>query len=134
MAVNMNFMPTLGDATQTQQWLDEARETGQTDTYSRKYRDPRTTWNVPLEIHLNVEGGLQETWYVTSCDISEGGVGFKCRSSVAPYTQVMVCRAGEMVGVTAATVSCTQTLGGFLIGCEFRAEQEAAAVRVSKAG
>lgn len=135
MGTTFTLTPDLGDATQTQQWLEEAHVTGTTDTYSRKYRDPRTTWNVPLEIHICPDGHRAETIYATSFDISEGGVGFRSRKPIPPFTSVVICRAGEMTGAPAVTLSSTPCLQGHLIGAEFRFETEAAMQqRVNKAG
>jgi len=134
MATTLKLTPQVGNTTLTQEWLEEAGETGETDTYSRKYRDPRTTWNVPLEVHVPVRGGLTETYYATSIDVSEGGIGFRCREMIPPHTRVRICRDGEMVGVTAVTLGSTQSLAGYLIGARFDFEAENPVPKASKAG
>ncbi len=84
---------------------------------------------------MSPDGRHTETYYATSCDISKGGVGFRMREPLPPFTPVRICRAGEMVGMSARTLSNTQTLTGFIIGAEFRFEQETAAEqRVAKTG
>lgn len=131
----VRLTPKVGDATDTQRWLAEARQTAHTDTISGKHRDPRTTWCVPLEVHVCLGRGCTQTYYATACDISEGGIGFLVREAIQPYTRVLVCRAGEMVAVPVVTVTCTQTLTGHIIGAEFRFEDQVPSEQaVAKAG
>jgi hypothetical protein len=135
MVATLKLTPTVGDATQAREWLDEASETGETDTQTRRHRDPRTTWRVPLEIHVCSAGKRMETHYATACDIALGGIGFLVREALPAFTSILVCRAGEMVGVPAVTVDSTQTLQGFIIGAQFRFEtQPAAPGRAAKVG
>ena|GEM_PF-2938905 len=135
MATTLKLTPDVGDATLSQAWLEEANETAEPDTHTRRHHDPRTAWDVPLEIHVCSGSGYGETYYATACDISKGGIGFRCRELIPPFTTVHICRAGEMIGVPALTMNCTESLTGSIIGAEFRFEKQAPAQRrVSKAG
>lgn len=131
----LKLTPQVGGRALTQQWLEEARQTGHTDAHTRRHRTPRITWNQPLEVHVLFSAGRTETHYTTSREISEGGIGFYCRQQIPPFTPIAICRAGELVGVPAMTVHCRQTLAGYIVGAEFRFEQQAAERQaVSKAG
>ena len=135
MNTTLKLTPDVGDATLPQAWLEEAAENADPDTHTRQHRDPRTAWNAPLEIHVRSRGGLTETYCATSCDISKGGIGFRCRQPIPVFSEVRVCRAGRMIGVPAMTMSCTESLTGHIIGAEFRFEKQAPRQqRVSKAG
>ncbi len=131
----LRLAPEQGDRSLTQQWLEEARQTGRSDEYTRKHRDPRFEWQVPLEVHFLNTDGRSETLYAYSRDVSEGGMAFECRQQIPAFTQVVVCRSGELVGVPVMTVSCTQGVTGYVMGCEYRfQEPRAADVQLSKAG
>jgi hypothetical protein len=135
MNATMQLTPTVGNATQAQQWLLEALETGEMDMLCRRHQDPRTTWREPLEVHVCSAGKRTEIHYAKACDIARGGIAFLVRQELPAFTSVLVCRAGEMVGVPAVTVNSTQTLQGFIIGAEFRFEtQPVVPVRTAHAG
>ena len=84
-----------------QEWLEEARQSGQSDAYTRQHQDPRFTWYSQLEVHVLGPAGRTATFYADACDISEGGIGFRCRQQIPPFTDIQVCVAGEMTGVSA---------------------------------
>ena len=135
MNATMQLTPTVGNATQAQQWLLEALETGETDMLSRRHQDPRTTWREPLEVHVCSPGKRTEIHYAKACDIARGGIAFLVRQELPAFTSILVFRTGEMAGVPAVTVNSTQTLQGFIIGAQFRFEtQPAASVRAAKVG
>ena len=130
----LGLTPQAGDPALKQQWLKEARRTGESDEHTRKHRDPRITWHEPLEVHVALSGGRTESHYATACDISEGGIGFRCRLEIPAFTQITVCRAGEMVGLPAMTLHCMHTLTGYTIGAQFRFEQPPKQQVYSKVG
>ncbi|MHC4609113.1 MAG: hypothetical protein ACYS7M_02055 [Planctomycetota bacterium] len=131
----VKLTPKAAGAKLAHEWLALARKTGTTDTYSRKHRDPRTTWNVALEMHVISGGGRAQTYDATACDISEGGIGLVCRQPIPPYTRVFICLVGQMEGVAAITLQSAQTLTGYVIGAKFRFEEQTqAAATIVKAG
>jgi len=135
MSSTVKLAPEAGGESLARQWLEEAQETGVTDTFTRRHRDPRTSWHVHLEVHVLSEGRCTATHYATSCDIAAGGIGFRCREPIPLYTPIRICRAGEMTGLSAVTVDCTPGLTGYTIGARFEFDQPAAAVmRMTKAG
>jgi len=108
---------------QVAQWLAEALATGTTDHYTGKRRHPRTTWNAELQVRMLSGDRLGDVRYVTARDVSEGGLGFFCRTSIAPFTSIEVARNDRQAGVAAVVMHCTQSLGGYCIGAEFRVER-----------
>lgn len=120
----LQLTPELGDSTLVEKWLDEARETGETDTFTRRHRDPRTAWRDPLEVHVFKGPGCWLSVRATARDISAGGVGFQCRDPIPPWTPVLVCRAGKPVGAPAMVVDCTPGVSCYVIGAEFRFENK----------
>ncbi|MCH7813154.1 MAG: hypothetical protein IID40_03945 [Planctomycetes bacterium] len=120
----LKLTPEVETAALAQDWLDEAQSESDGEDFTRRHRDPRTPWNVDLEIHVLQPRGRSKTFYAKSFDISEGGLGLVCRTRIPPYSKVIVCRGGEMIGVSTVTQSCTQTLTGYLIGTQFRPDPE----------
>ena len=127
----LKLTPEAGDSTLTQRWLEEARETGETDTFTRRHRDPRTTWGDPLEVQVFKGPGCWLSCRATARDISAGGVGFQCREPIPPWTPVLVCRAGEAVGAPAMVANCTPGVSCYVIGAEFRFENQVAQKRAA---
>jgi len=122
----IKLVPQPAESSMANDWLEEARQTGQVDTYTGKRVHPRITWSAPLEVHALRPDGRAETFYATARDISSGGLGFQCRQAIPPCTPVRICRAGQIEGLPGMTVHCTQSLRGYVIGVEFRfAEQQA---------
>ncbi|UCG15827.1 MAG: PilZ domain-containing protein [Phycisphaerales bacterium] len=105
------------------QWLAEALATGTTDHYTGKRRHPRTTWNAELQVRVLSDGRAHDVRYVTARDVSRGGLGFFCRTSIAPFTSIEVARNDRQAGVAAVVMHCTQSLGGYCIGAEFQIER-----------
>ena len=107
-----------------QRWLESAKDDPIPDNFSTKRQGPRFRWPARLEIHVSKSAdgeGRAEVCYVTGRDISEAGVGFKCRRELHPQTHVEVVLDGEDVKVSAVVRHCTQTIGGFLVGADFEA-------------
>ncbi len=121
----LNPTPQVGGPALTQAWLEEARETGESDTYARQDREPRTTWGELLEIHVVRGSGGPRRQYATARDVASGGIGFVCREAIAPWTAILVCRAGEGVGAPAVVAHCARTVTGYAIGAQFRFEDQA---------
>ena len=130
----LGLTPQAGDTALKQQWLEEARRTGESDEHTRKHRDPRITWYEALEVYVASSGGGTESHYATAFNISDGGIGFRCRRQIPAFTQITVCRAGELVGLPAAIMHCLQTLTGYTIGAQFCFEQPPQQQVRSKAG
>ena len=120
----LKLTPEVETTAVAKDWLDEAQGESDAEDHTRRHRDPRTRWEVDLEIHVLQPSGPTKVLYAKSFDISEGGLGLVCRTRIPPYSKVIVCRAGEMTGVSTVTQSCTQTLTGYLIGTQFRPNQE----------
>ncbi|MCP4250134.1 MAG: PilZ domain-containing protein [bacterium] len=116
----VKLAPQTEDVTLVDDWLQQARQTGRTDAYAGKRRYPRTTWDAALEVHVPKSAGRTVTHYASARDISEGGIGLQWRRAVPDCTVVRICPAGELKGVSAMVMHCTQTLNGYIIGLEFR--------------
>jgi hypothetical protein len=88
-----------------------------------KRRHPRTTWNAELQVRVLSDDLRRDVRFVTARDVSAGGLGFFCRTSIAPCTCIEVARSDRQAGVVAIVMHCTQSLGGYCIGAEFRIER-----------
>ncbi|MCP4249111.1 MAG: hypothetical protein GY778_18870 [bacterium] len=130
-ASTLKLTPGVGTTEIAKDWLEEAQLESDAEDFTRRHRDPRTRWEVDLEIHVRQPSGRTKTFYAKSFDISEGGLGLSCRTPIPPYSEVIVCRGGEMTGVSTVTQSCTRTLTGHLIGTRFRPGR-ATRVQISK--
>jgi hypothetical protein len=124
-----------GATNMTQQWLKEAQQAGGHDIYDGKRKEMRTSWQESLEVHYPVGRGRTKTVYATARDLSPGGIGFECREAIPAYTEVLICRAGEIEGVRATTLHCTRSLGKFIVGCRAIVEESReGTARVVRAG
>lgn len=101
------------------QWLEEARQTGDGDTYAGKRGTQRFTWRAPLDVRVSPGGMNTETHLAQACDISAHGIRFCCKQPVEPLTEVEVFVTGESLGVRAMVRHCTPTISGFLVGTDF---------------
>ena len=110
----------LEDASLVDAWRQQARQAGRTNAYAGKRRTPRTTWNAALEVYVPKSAVGTAIHYATARDISAGGIGLQCRQAIPDCTLVRICRAGELTGVSAMVMHCTQSLTGYIIGLEFR--------------
>ena len=120
----LKLAPQVSEAALARQWPQEARRTDRTDTYAGQRRYRRTTWEAALEVQVSLGPGRTETRYASARDISAGGIGFRRRQRIPPCAAVRVCLAGQAEGVRAMIMHCTQSLGGYLIGAEFRFEEQ----------
>ena len=102
------------------EWLANARLEGREDTYAGKRRYPRVTWVVPVTVEFLDGERAGENDFAMSKDISEGGVGLRCRRPLAVRTLVRVMTDEGAPCVHARVMHCTETLGGFIVGLEFR--------------
>ena len=107
-----------------QQWLDEARQTGEADSFASKRGHARYTWREQLDLVVQLPGGRTEEYIATARDISESGLMVFCRSEIDPSQHGEVSQSGTGEAVPVITRHCTQTLGGFLIGLDFVWEEE----------
>lgn len=119
-----------------QQWLQEAQQAGGISSYDGKRNDPRTNWQEPLEVHYSVGRGRTKTVYATARDLSAAGIAFECREAIPAYTEVLICRTGQVEGLRATTLHCTRTLNTFIVGCRTFTDEEPIArpQSVAKAG
>lgn len=114
------------------QWLDEAHQTGQSDSYAGKRRTVRYTLEAPVLVEIIDAGPRTAPQYGYCRDISRGGMGVKCRQRIATMSRVRVTREDTDEAVYGRIRHCTATLNGFIIGIEFEAgPQESAALRKS---
>ncbi|MCP4590944.1 MAG: PilZ domain-containing protein [bacterium] len=119
MQMQTNAAARTDELETVQGWLDEARQTGQGDTYAGKRRYPRYTWTVPVVIEV-LDGELAgESDYASSRDISEGGLGIRLRRRIPDRSMVRVTTDEYGPGIHARVMHCTETLGGFILGLEF---------------
>lgn len=102
-----------------QQWLEEARQTGEDDTYAGKRQQQRFTWYSQLEVRVTSGTGRTETYLAYGRDISEAGIRFFSRQLIQPGTEATVFTPGETGGVAVVIRHCTQTVNGHLIGADF---------------
>lgn len=100
-------------------WLSEARKTGQGDNYAGKRRHPRYEWQVPAVIEVDPDLPSRRLLYATTRDISESGLGLRCRTRLPQFTNVRLYVNDGEEPVTAVVRHSTGTLGGFLVGVEF---------------
>jgi len=101
------------------QWLQEAQQTGVSDTFTSKRQQPRYTWRAQLDVRLRTATGLADPLIAQARDISETGLMFFCRDRIAPSSKGEVSLASESKSVPILFRHCTQTLGGYLIGADF---------------
>ena len=101
------------------QWIQDARKTGEADSYAGKRRQERFTWFPQLEVRVISASGQPRTHLASGHDISEGGLRFFCRQPIEAFVNVEVFVEGETAGVPAVVKHCTQTFNGYLIGADF---------------
>ena len=102
------------------EWLEQARQTHVVDTFASKRQKPRFAWRAQLDVRVPLGGGQIDIRMVSARDISESGLMLFCREKIAPSTNMDVSLAGGTDSVPAVIRHCTQTLGGYLIGADFR--------------
>jgi hypothetical protein len=102
-----------------QRWLRQAREAGESDSYTGKRRQARLTWQAQLEVKVASAGGGTETHIATACDISTEGIGLLCRQKLELFSKIEITPPGEAVGPLAVVRQCTPTLNAYLVGAAF---------------
>ena len=110
------------DTQTVQYWLLSAQATGQRDTYPGKRRRPRFTWHVPITLEVldaSVLGRSVRAHCAMSRDISDGGMGLRCRQPVPVMALVCITLDETQETVYGRVRHCTGSLGGFLVGVEF---------------
>ncbi len=107
-----------------QQWLADACLAGQEYEYAGKRHYQRTTWQVPITVEILDGTRAGEHEYAMARDISESGMGFRCRRAVPVWSLVRITVDQDGSYVHAQVKSCTDTIGGFLIGVEFKPQQQ----------
>ncbi len=100
-------------------WLAEASKIGRGDNYAGKRRHPRFKWQVPAVIEIDPDSPHRRLVYATTRDISESGIGVKCRDRLPQFTNVRVYVNDGEEYVSAVVRHSTGTLGGFIVGTEF---------------
>ena len=106
-------------ATLKQHWLRQARDAGESDSYTGKRRETRLTWQAQLEVRAASAGGGTETHIASACDISTEGIGFLCRRKFELYSKIEITAPGEAVGLLAVVKQCTRTVNAYLVGAVF---------------
>lgn len=101
------------------QWLHEAKQEHEGDTWLNRRRRKRFRWSSPLDIYAACHEHLKAPIPADACDLSEIGMGFRCRIKIPRETIVFICRRGTSEGVRARVTACTQTVGGYRIGVQF---------------
>ncbi|RJP38594.1 MAG: PilZ domain-containing protein [Phycisphaerales bacterium] len=125
MLVNKTPVPTreTDAAAIIRGWVADAELDGASDVYSGKRRWPRIKWQVPVMIETLTTGQRQTSLFVTSRDISEGGIGVWCNQPVEPGTMIRLFVDDGEEHVEGRVRQCTETVGGFIIGVEFRQDK-----------
>lgn len=100
-------------------WLAEAHASNEADTWTGKRSQRRHEWSANLDIYPVTSRRRATSVLATARDISETGLGFRCRKKFERGSQVLICRAGEEQAVPATVSACTQSVGGYLIGVLF---------------
>ncbi len=100
-------------------WLSDARKAGKGDSYAGKRRHPRFDWQVPAVIEIDPDTPHRRLIYATTRDISESGVGVRCRDRLPQFTNVRIYVNDGEEYVSAVVRHSTGTLGGFIVGTEF---------------
>ncbi len=100
-------------------WLEEARRQGESDQYPAKRCSTRYEWAARLEVKYKTPKGHEVVFNAEGLQISEQGIGFRCREPVEPYTSVEITVCGENSYAKAIVRHCTRSLRGYKIGAEF---------------
>jgi len=106
------------------QWLAEAHVLGEESEYAGKRRHPRVAWQMPITVDILDGASAGESYYATSKDISEGGMGFRCRRAVPVWSCVRVTCDDDGQYVHGQVMHCTETVGGFIVGMQFQWERD----------
>lgn len=101
-------------------WLADAASTGNKDVYAGKRKFARYTWIVPVVVEVLSGPSCDATVYATARDISSGGLGLKVRQRLQPGASVRVTLDEGEEFVIGRVRHCSEALGGFLVGIEFR--------------
>ena len=97
------------------QWVTEARENAEEDTYLGKRIVPRyAPWAEPIEIRI--QGQIHNA---RGRDICHQGVGLTCKVNVPRGTIVEIRPCGAEFWIPVRVQHCTGTVAGFKIGAKF---------------
>ena len=103
-------------------WIEQARTDGRKDDYAGKRQFPRVTWQVPVTLEVDPDGGRPTTVFGKSRDVSLGGIGVQVRQRIATMSLVRITVDSDGTSVTGRVMHCTGGLGGYIVGIEFLRE------------
>lgn len=106
------------------EWLASARRTGVEDSYRGKRAHPRVTWPAPITVEVLNTTGAAAPAYAYACNISEGGMGLRCRQPVEVFTRVRVTLDETGESLCGQVRHCTTTATGFVIGIQFELDTD----------
>ncbi|NOS99600.1 MAG: hypothetical protein HOP29_03130 [Phycisphaerales bacterium] len=101
-----------------QQWLDQARRTGQR-LPSIGHSQPRFTWDARVTIEMSPDGGSAESQYATTRDVSAGDVVVRCRRPLAVGATLRLTLDETGESATGTVQSCVQEIGAFVATVSF---------------
>lgn len=104
---------TADPSTIIQQWLEEARASGEADAYDAKRAQRRYAWYQPLELKVG-----DRIYYINSRDINEEAVGVTCRHELRVGDIVYLRRDASEPWVRSRVKHVTQTVGSYKAGIQ----------------
>lgn len=100
-------------------WMNEALAINEGDTWLNRRRRTRYDWSPTLDVYSISNEDSALPIIAMGRNISEMGMGFRSRIKIPLHSCVLICRGGTSEGVRARVASCTQTVGGYVIGVQF---------------
>jgi hypothetical protein len=107
------------DASLVNDWIAEAKTFGAGEDWGRQRHALRYPWTAQLEIHYWLPSGRRRSVRAGAIDVSKSGMGLRARDPIPLFSEVIITRAGENVGVPGKAVLLTQTVGAHVIGVDF---------------
>lgn len=101
------------------QWLTEATDVDGGDAYLNRRRHKRYIWTGTIDVYAGSHCRRSVPVMADCRDISEMGMGLRCRMKLAVGTTIYICRGGTGEGIRARVAVCTQTVGGYIVGVQF---------------
>jgi len=127
MLISAHSHQTQDSTSTIERWMNEAGRTGYTHSEFVGRRSDRVTWDARLTVEVFGEDGdvsydqpACQTLFVTALDISPFGMGFRCRTELPVGAAISVILDDTEEQVRATVRKCTETVGAYLIGVEFR--------------
>jgi len=111
---------------QIEELISSLDERWNTDPFLIKRHQQRWALRAPVDLYFTGSDGVEKSVYASCRDINAQGIGLLCREPLEPGTraELVIDIDGTKYCAALRIVHCTQTVGGYKVGCEFIREQQ----------